>query len=157
MNREHIGIGHQHAVAVEAFGRDFHATTLTFDLPTIGPSPSVLQLDAPTMPMPEFRLVFRKAQDQVCSITAQLEARWGIGGDDAWDPVAAPYATAHVLVHDANDAAYGRSALMLLGAMQVVAELFSRELCDLDAKERRYRQGKATAISPMSAWVGGDC
>lgn len=157
MNREPIRIDHEHTATVEAFGRDVHATTLTFDLPLIGAS-SLLR-DDPTIPPPDFRLVFRKEQEEDCILAAQIEARWGY--DDSWAPVDASYATARIGLRDTDDdAMHGRVALTLLGAMQVVAEQVARELRDLDAEHRRVQQEDAAelvATIPFPGWNGGDC
>jgi hypothetical protein len=144
MRRAPIRIDHDHAAAVEAFGRDVLATTLTFDLPIIG---AFMLVHEQGGPVPEFRLAFRKEQEEDCILAAQIEARWGGSDNDDWDPVDAPYATARVRLRDsADDAMSGRAALTLLGAMQVVAEQVARDLRELDAEHRRFQQDDAVAV-----------
>jgi hypothetical protein len=143
MIREAIRIDHDHTAAVEAFGRDYLATNLKFDLPIF----------VTRGRHPDFRLAFYKHQEDSCLITAQIEARPVTGEPGySWEPVEAPYATAHVKLSVDDEETRGRAALTLLGAMQIVAALYERDMRERDAEERRFQQEEE-----VPAWVGGDC
>jgi hypothetical protein len=163
--RDEIQMGTASAAAVEAFGRDYLAEELIYTLG--GVEPHEWPLD-PDRERTDWRIVFRKRQEDECALYAHIEYRTrevvtdGQWRKPEWERADAPSGWARVKLsdHDAEDR--GRAALMLLGAMQVAEEVLRDRLRRVREEVQRYEQeaaeerrreqerAEATAVAAMA-------